>query len=127
MDPDAGISHWAARLKAGDAAAPLRLWDVYSSRLVRSARTRLPGDPTVDPDGVAASAFHSFWRASARGAFARLEDRGDVWFLLTLITRRKIARLLERRNAAMRGGGRQPGPDRALGAFPDPTRSEAHT
>jgi DNA-directed RNA polymerase specialized sigma24 family protein len=118
MDP--GISHWIARLKSGDVAAARPLWDVYFDRLVRYARTRLPGDPVVDPDGVAASAFHSFWRAAASGAFARLEGRGDLWFLLTLITRRKIARLLERRNAAIRGGGRRPDPDRNPDQFPDP-------
>jgi DNA-directed RNA polymerase specialized sigma24 family protein len=118
MDP--GISHWIARLKAGDVAAARPLWDVYFGRLVRYARTRLPGDPAVDPDGVAASAFHSFWRAAAGGAFARLDDRGDLWLLLTLITRRKIARLLERRNTAMRGGGRQPESGRAADEFPDP-------
>ena len=117
---DAGISHWITRLKAGDPVAARPLWDAYFTRLVRYARTRLPGDPAVDPDGVAASAFHSFWRAAAGGAFARLEDRGDLWFLLTLITRRKIARLLERRNAAIRGGGRQPEPAGAFDDFPDP-------
>jgi DNA-directed RNA polymerase specialized sigma24 family protein len=117
---DASISHWITRLKSGDAAAARPLWDTYFSRLVRYARTRLPGDPAIDPDGVAASAFHSFWRAAAGGAFARLDDRGDVWFLLTLITRRKIARLLERRNAAIRGGGRQPESVLSADDFPDP-------
>ena len=118
---DAGISHWIGKLKSGDAAAARPLWEAFFSRLVRYARTRLPGDPAIDPDGVAASAFHSFWRAAAGGAFAHLDDRGDVWFLLTLITRRKIARLLERRNAAIRGGGRQPESGHATEEFPDPT------
>jgi DNA-directed RNA polymerase specialized sigma24 family protein len=102
--PNPDLSHWIARLMDGDPAAVRPLWDAYFDRLVGYVRARVRDANDVDPNGIAASAFRSFWAAVVHGRVDALASRDDLWGLLTLITRRKIARLVERRAAAKRGG-----------------------
>jgi DNA-directed RNA polymerase specialized sigma24 family protein len=54
---------------------------------------------------VALSAFHSFCARAGRGLFPRLEDRDDLWRLLSTITGRKASYLIRYQNRQKRGGG----------------------
>jgi RNA polymerase sigma factor (sigma-70 family) len=117
--PADGISHWLARLRAGEPEAVRPLWDVYFERLVRYVRSRVVENAEFDANGIAASAFGSFWQAVTAGRLDTPADRNDLWGLLTVITRRKIARLVERRAADKRGGGWTKAPAEVLTAIAD--------
>jgi DNA-directed RNA polymerase specialized sigma24 family protein len=108
MAADGTVTHWLGPLKAGDPEAARRLWDVYVPRLVALARDRLRGRPigVADEEDVALSAFDSFCRGAARGRFARLDHRDDLWQLLVVITVRKAISLARGERRAVRGGGR---------------------
>jgi DNA-directed RNA polymerase specialized sigma24 family protein len=99
------VTHWIRHLKVGDYSATQPLWQLYYYRLVRLARTRLPGAAHEDSEDVALSAFKSFCLGAARGRFPQLSDRHDLWRLLLFITAQKIADHLERANAKKRGRG----------------------
>jgi DNA-directed RNA polymerase specialized sigma24 family protein len=107
MSPDASVSHWIDRLKAGDPAAAQPLWEGYFQRLVALARGRLEGVPrrAADEEDVALSAFASFCRGVERGRFPQLADREDLWKLLVVLTARKAAHLRRDQRRQKRGGG----------------------
>ncbi len=117
--PADGVSHWLRRLKSGQADAVRPLWDAYFERLVRYVRSRVTENDEFDANGIAASAFGSFWQAMSTGRLDAPADRNDLWGLLTVITRRKIARLVERRAADKRGGGWTKSPSDVLAVVVD--------
>lgn len=108
MSAAGSVTFWIDRLKAGDPAAPQKLWEGYFQRLVSLARARLQTAPRrmADEEDVALSAFDSFCRGAGEGRFPRLSGREDLWQLLVLLTARKASNLVrdERRNR--RGGGK---------------------
>lgn len=107
---DGSITRCVGELKAGDQAAAQVLWERYFDHLVRLARRRLATSRRVgadeDEEDAALSAFDSFCAGLAGGRFPRLEDRGDLWRLLVVITARKAAAQVDRRRAIKRGGNR---------------------
>jgi RNA polymerase sigma factor (sigma-70 family) len=93
------VTLWITQLKDGDRAGVRELLERYFQRLVRLARARLRGRPALaayDED-VALSAFNSLCLGAERGRFPRLDDRGDLWRLLALLTVRKAIDLQRRR------------------------------
>ena len=54
---------------------------------------------------MALSAFHKFCAGAGRGQFPRLEDRDDLWRLLSTIAARKASALIRYQNRHKRGGG----------------------
>jgi DNA-directed RNA polymerase specialized sigma24 family protein len=108
MSDDESVSRWLEGLKTGDDADIRRLWDRYFHRLVALAGSRLPGRGRRDSDeeDVALSAFQSFCERARRDQFPQLDDREDLWKLLSTVTARKAIRAIEHRNRAKRGGGR---------------------
>jgi DNA-directed RNA polymerase specialized sigma24 family protein len=111
MPPSGEISHWIGQLKAGDTAAPQKLWENYYQRLVILARGKLQGmrRSAADEEDVALSAFASFCRGAERNRFPQLADRTDLWKLLVVITARKACDLRTRENRLKRGGGKVAG------------------
>jgi RNA polymerase sigma factor (sigma-70 family) len=105
MLSDDRVPHWIRLLKGGDFTAARPLWEHYFQRLVRLARSRLPLVAGADAEDVALSAFNSFCLSAAAQRFSHLEDKDDLWRLLTFITAQKVADHLSRRNALKRGGG----------------------
>lgn len=106
--PDEGsVTFWLRQLREGKSTAAQQLWEGYFRRLVGLARGKLQGRTraAADEEDVALSAFASFCRGAERGVFPRLEDRGDLWQVLVLLTARKAARLHRRESAQKRGGG----------------------
>jgi DNA-directed RNA polymerase specialized sigma24 family protein len=110
MSPEGSVSHWIARLRAGDHQAAAPLWERYFRRLVELARARLQGAPrrAADEEDVALSAFDSFCRGAERGRFPDLLDRDNLWRLLVVLTARKAAHLKRDADRLRRGGGTGP-------------------
>jgi DNA-directed RNA polymerase specialized sigma24 family protein len=108
MASSQSISHWVARLKAGDPEAAEAIWRRYCEQLVRLGQRKLCGSRrrVADEEDVALSAFDSFCRGAAQGRFPALDDRNDLWRLLVTITARKASDLIQRERRNKRGGGR---------------------
>ncbi len=108
MSDDGSVSRWLEGLRAGDDADIRRVWDRYFHRLVALAGARLPGHARreSDEEDVALSAFQSFCARAGRDQFPQLDDREDLWRLLSAITARKAIRAIEHRARQKRGGGR---------------------
>jgi len=85
------VTLWLDQLTAGETGAFGPLWERYYDRVVSLARTRLRrlGVRAADEEDVALSAFHHFYQAAADNRFARLENRDDLWQVLTVLTTRK--------------------------------------
>jgi RNA polymerase sigma factor (sigma-70 family) len=96
-DDQGSVTRWLGGAKASDETAARELWRRYFESLVRLARARLRSSPRTaeDEEDVALSAFDSFCRAAEQGRFPRLEDRGDLWQILIVLTARKAADLVE--------------------------------
>jgi DNA-directed RNA polymerase specialized sigma24 family protein len=106
MPSQGSVSAWIAELKAGDKQAAEHLWKAYFSRLVALARHKLRGPrPAADEEDVAVSAFNSFFRAVQGRRFPRLDDRGDLWQILVMLTARKAYRLLKEDARPINGAG----------------------
>jgi RNA polymerase sigma factor (sigma-70 family) len=106
-DEMGSISIWIDRLKAGQDDATAALWQRYFTRLVGLAHKRLVGVPYRGDvaEDVAVSVFHSFFRRAGAGGFQRLDDRGDLWQLLAVLTSRKAVSARRREGAGKRGSG----------------------
>jgi RNA polymerase sigma factor (sigma-70 family) len=102
------VTRWIVNLKAGDAEAAQRLWAGYFQRLVNLAQSHLGSvaHGAADEEDVAQSVFKSLCLGAARGKFAYLTDRNNLWALLVAMTANKAYELLRRENALKRGGGR---------------------
>jgi DNA-directed RNA polymerase specialized sigma24 family protein len=107
-DTGNSVTQWISALKQGDQSAAEGLWEAYFRRLVSLARARLRDVPRrmADEEDVALSAFDSFCRGARAGRFPRLDDRGDLWQILVVITVRHALSLRNYEGRAKRGGGR---------------------
>jgi DNA-directed RNA polymerase specialized sigma24 family protein len=107
MSTDDSITRLISLIKQGDQDAGQRIWDAYFLKLVNLARSRLRNAArrAADEEDVALSAFDSFFRRAAHGQFPRLDDRGDLWQLLFVLTVRKAINLARREGRASRGAG----------------------
>ncbi len=87
------VTRQIQRLKEGDRQVVEELWKGYFPRVVGFARTILGPHPhpSSSEEDVALSAFKSLVLAAENGRFPKLEDRDDLWELLAMITRRKVA------------------------------------
>ena len=108
MSVDEGVTRWLRELEAGDQDAARLLWQRYYRELVELARARLGQTPRriADEEDVALSVFHCLCEGAARGQFAGVVNRRELWQLLATITIRKVInqqRLLKKQK---RGGGR---------------------
>lgn len=87
----AGASSCRRRLVSEEGAE--RLWGDYFHRLLALVTRELRGVSRADADeeDAALSAIAGFWLAARQGRFRQLERDSDIWFLLTLIAKRKVA------------------------------------
>lgn len=106
MPPSQSVTLWVDQLKAGDAIAAQRLWEVYFQRMVGLARRKLEGAArgAADEEDVALSAFKSFCLGAQEGRFTQLLDRNNLWSLLMAITAHKSVDLIRGQNRQKRGG-----------------------
>jgi DNA-directed RNA polymerase specialized sigma24 family protein len=107
MSSAGSVTAWLARLKTGDAAAAQKLWERYFHRLLGLARKKLKSISrrAADEEDVALSALASFFRGLDRARFPRLNDRGDLWSLLVVLTARKASHRIDYEQRQKRGGG----------------------
>lgn len=91
MQSEGSITVYLQKLREGDRDAARVLWDRYFRRLVGLARDRLRGFPDGHDaaEDVALSAFDSVYRRAELGQYERLDDRGNLWSLLFVVTVRK--------------------------------------
>jgi RNA polymerase sigma factor (sigma-70 family) len=106
-DEKGSVSIWIDRLKTGQDDAVAAIWQRYFTRLVGLAHKRLGGVPYRSDvaEDVAVSVFHSFCQRAGASGFQRLDDRGDLWQLLAVLTTRKAVSARRREGAAKRGAG----------------------
>lgn len=117
MSGDEPVTYWLRQLEAGDEDAARLLWERYYRELVELARARLGTTPrrVADEEDVALSVLRCLYEGAARGQFAALVNRCELWQLLATITGRKVIdqqRLLSKQK---RGGGRVRGDSVLLG------------
>ncbi|MCI0460693.1 MAG: ECF-type sigma factor [Gemmataceae bacterium] len=108
------MTRWVTALKGGDLTAAQPLWERYYGQLVALARKKLQPARRrpADEENVVQNAFHSFFRAVAKGRFPQLDDRDSLWRLLVVITARKALNQLAHEQRKRRGGGTVPGQTR---------------
>jgi DNA-directed RNA polymerase specialized sigma24 family protein len=108
MSADEAVTRWLRQLEARDQEAARLLWQRYYRELVELARARLGQTPRrmADEEDVALSVLRCLYEGAARGQFAAVVNRQELWQLLATITIRKVIdhqRLLKK---GKRGGGR---------------------
>ena len=108
MSGDEPVTFWLRQLEVGDEDAARLLWQRYYRELVELARARLGTTPrrVADEEDVALSVLRCLYEGAARGQFAELVNRGELWQLLAAITGRKVIDQQRRLNQQKRGGGR---------------------
>ena len=108
MVGDEPVTCWLRQLEAGDEDAARLLWQRYYRELVELARARLGTTPrrVADEEDVALSVLRCLYEGAARGQFAELVNRGELWQLLAAITGRKVIDQQRRLTQQKRGGGR---------------------
>lgn len=96
-------------MKEGDRDAVEQLWQRYYYRLVRVAQRKLLGVPrqVADEEDIALSAIKSFCRAVEENRFPRLENSGDLWQILVMLTRNKVHNLREYHHSQKRDVSQQ--------------------
>lgn len=94
-------------LRRGDSRAVEELWRRYFQRMSAAARTELVGDYTAvaDEEDAALSALRTFCQRFQEGQFTKIASRNDLWSMLVVLTRRKVARQRRHATRQKRGGG----------------------
>ncbi|MCA9242140.1 MAG: hypothetical protein KDA37_18140 [Planctomycetales bacterium] len=107
MASEQEITQWLSKLVVGDERTTEIIWRQYIDRLQRLARRRLGALPrrVADEEDVALSAMNSFFQGAEQGRFPKLENRDDLWKLLSTITARKVIAQQRRMFAEKRGAG----------------------
>src|SRR5262249_24826469 len=102
------------RLRAGDQAAAREIFHRFVDKLIRLARGKFNANlrHKVDPEDIVQSAYKSFFVRYGAGKL-QVQDWGNLWGLLTMITLRKCLDRVEyhqaERRDVQREAGAQPG------------------
>jgi RNA polymerase sigma factor (sigma-70 family) len=101
------ITRLLSGVKRQDKAAVQALFVKCYERLAKIGRRKLAGKPSrgFDEDDVVNSAFCEFLNRAAGGTFKKLENREDVWQILTLLVGDKVGDRLRHERRKKRGGG----------------------
>lgn len=94
-------------VKRADRAAVHALFEKCYGRVVAVGVKKLGGTPRrgFDEEDAANSAFREFLSRAAEGSFKKLENREDVWQILTLLVGDKVRDRLQHEGRLKRGGG----------------------
>ena len=122
MSDDGTITHFFRQLEAGSPEAANQLWRRYYRELVELARQRLGSTPrrTSDEEDVALSVLRCLYDGAARGHYASLVNRQELWRLLSAITVRPVLDHQRRLTEQKRGGGAVRGDSVLQGGDNDP-------
>lgn len=104
MIVDEQTIHLVDQCRRGDQAASQELFDRYVSRLISMVHRRMSGRLTrrVDAEDVVQSAFRSFFVGVDNEKF-QIDQTGDLWRLLVVISLNKLRRKVAYHRAAKRG------------------------
>jgi len=104
------ITRLLSGVKKADAEAACDLLARCYARVADVSHRKLAGTPHrgFGTDDVANSAFCAFLVRAAAGDFPRLENREDVWQVLTLLVKDAIVTRLRNEGRQKRGGGIPP-------------------
>jgi len=107
MSSSISITRLLSGVKKADEEAVCAFFARCYGRVAAIGRRKLVGKPqrAFDADDVANSAFREFLGRAAAGRFRKLENREDVWQILTLLVGDKISKYLRTGGAQKRGGG----------------------
>jgi DNA-directed RNA polymerase specialized sigma24 family protein len=108
MCSDATFDAVMSRVRAGDGAAETALFEQYVRRLIALAARQFDGNlrNRADVELVVLSACKSFFLRNRRGEF-QVDDWGELWSVLAMITLRKCAKRRRHLRAARRDAGRE--------------------
>lgn len=103
MDSQSSFDDVMARLRAGDDAAAVAVFDRFARRLVRLAESRLEPwvRPHADAEDIVQSVYRSFFSRYAGGQF-QVCNWNCLWGILLRITQRKCTNLRQRLRAQRR-------------------------
>jgi RNA polymerase sigma factor (sigma-70 family) len=126
-----------ARYRRGDEQAADELFRRYVGRLTALAQSRLSAKMSrrIDPDDVVQSAYRSFFIHARDGAYS-LDESGDLWRLLVVMTLNKLRTQVEHHTAGKRAmqaeqsvaggdGSRMLPPPEAMAQEPSPEEALA--
>ena len=104
------VTRWLRQMSEGDQDAARRLWNRYSSALMRLTKGHYRGAVTAaaDEEDLVQSVFHALWRGATAGRLDTVKDRSELWWLLLAITRRKAVNRRDYNAREKRGGGHMP-------------------
>ena len=108
MGSDATFDEVMRRVRAGDGAAETALFQQYVRRLIALAARQFDASlrDRADVELVVLSACKSFFLRNRRGEF-QVDDWGELWSVLAMITLRKCADRLRHLRAGRRDTGRE--------------------
>ena len=95
-------------LTEGDDQAVAQIFEQSMARLQRMIAKRIPNDLRrhTDEEDVALSVMNSFFCGVRQGdRFQKLDDQNDLWQILGMLTRQKLAKHIRRQKAQKRGSG----------------------
>src|SRR5437870_1896811 len=104
MSTSHAITRLLLGVKQAENDAVRALFDRCYRQVVQIAQRKLPKHRGFDEDDVANSAFREFLDRAAAGSFPRLENREDVWQILTMLVVDKVIERLRHELAKKRGG-----------------------
>jgi RNA polymerase sigma-70 factor (ECF subfamily) len=107
MDSDGSFDELMSQVRAGNSAAETALFQQYVRRLIALAARQFDASlrDRADVEQIVLSACKSFFLRNRRGEF-QLDDWGELWAVLAMVTLRKCAKRLRYLRAARRDAGR---------------------
>ena len=101
------VTQFISGLREGDPIATQRIWERFLDRLIRHADRKLKATRrrAEDEEDVVQVAFAQFFSMVEEGKFPQLNDRDDLWQVLTMLVERRAIDLVRRNNTLRRGSG----------------------
>ncbi len=108
MSETGDVTKWIKGLKSGDQESARKLWEQYFQKLIRLVEQKLPAKAqrVYDGEDVALSALKSLFQGAVEQRFPELNDRGNLWAILTVMATRKAHTYFEALGRQKRGGGK---------------------
>lgn len=111
QNPEHSVTKYLDDLKKGDEDAAQRIWERFLDRLIRLADRKLKSSPrkALNEEDVVQQAFTQFFVQVQQGRFAKLDDRDDLWQVLTMLVDRRAKDQIRKQKSEKRGGGKNRG------------------
>lgn len=90
------VTTWMTRFREGDSDAGQKLYQRYFNALAGHARRIIPGDMKrmADEEDMAIQALTALLHGLKAGRFRDLNNRDELWQLMTLIVHRRVLNLI---------------------------------